>query len=391
MTHTVAAFASLLFTLAAFAPATATAQSPRRAGEALRQRLREAGLDKRLAGEVALSATLDASRAVGTLRLRTDLVKRGETPVYRIQDRLTLSFPGLGSASLFLRADLRADLSPIETVLESEEPRGRGTVATTRIELRREKTSWVRYVSVGNATPTRTVLTDTPADVLVLTPPFGAGERLLRLLEPKLGLRLSLRALDLETGQAASWKVSIDDRATLRWKPGAKGPREGFLVRRSEAAADLEVVLSGRGQVARLLRRGKRSRLAFQHRALVGVRLDPASPVGVVRQLLGAIARGDAARIAACLDLSALHAAAGKPGEAADFRRVLLARLADAEWLRTRGLDLPAEGAAAHDFATEAKGKQVEVKAVGSQVSGFVLSKHKATWRVVKLPAAQRK
>lgn len=393
-------FIRLLTLLALLTPTWACAQSPRQQGKALRAKWAKQ-LDKRLAGRVVLEVDV-GGRRVGSVVLRTDLLERNGKPIYRIHDRLTLSLPGLGALSMWVRADLRPDLSALEVSMGTEEPRGRGTVSTERVQLKLEKGQWVRYVSRGVDAnrPTFKVLEDVPKDVLVLTPPLGVGERLSRLAPAELGQRISLPGLYLETGDTTPCKHSVEDRLVLKLAKGRAA--QGIRMVRRVGPAHLEVVRRLapaspplRFQLGKL---GRLPRLQFRDATLRAARPDPASPTGVVRGLLAAIGRSDAEAIRAALDLDALYSAAGgkphQPKLRAAFERVLLARLSDVDWLSTRGLDLSAQAAAPRDLRLSRENKRVRVSvgAAKSKRAAFTLAQRAGRWRVVSLPrAAARK
>jgi hypothetical protein len=69
--------------------------------------------------------------------------------VYRLADRLDLELPGVGAVHMGVQADLRADLSAVEVVLETEEPRGPLAVSRQRVILKREGDHLVRRVAHG--------------------------------------------------------------------------------------------------------------------------------------------------------------------------------------------------------------------------------------------------
>lgn len=398
--HAVVAAAALLA-----APA-AGQQAPRQAGDELRARLGAAPPRAELEGNVRLPVFVGAARSgTSVLSLRTGLATTADgTRVYRLQDRLEVDLPGLGLAVMLVRADLRADLSAVEVVLETEEPRGQGTVSRQRVRLRREGGRWLRSVTRGEAATTEEPLPDDlPADLLVLTPPLGAGERLARLAPADLGARLSVRALDLETGQGATWRLSVEDRRQVALlaeapplepgrpppPPAPKGQLEALLVLRQEAAASLWTLrdLGPGGAPLRLQREGPARLVALDPR------LDPAGPpaapaVDRVLSLLRALAAGDADGARDALDLAALRARAGAPA-AAPFEQALLGALLDATWLRERGLLLATLSAGADDLVATPDGParmKVRPRAGPADGPAFVVEEKDGRWRVIDLP-----
>jgi len=371
--------------LVALGAAAVRAESPRQAGDALRERLGAAGLREELAGTVRLAVRLGGAR-VGSLVLRTELAERSDgTPVYRLTDRLDVELPGRGALHMLVRADLRADLSAASVVLETEEPRGAGVVSRQRVTLDAEEGGWVRRVFRGQAAPSRSEPA-LPLDALVLTPPLGAGERLARLAEATLGRRYSVRGLDLETGSGATWRLSIDDRATVRHEE--EGELAAVVGVRQEGAARLELVRDqGSGRPWRIDGDG---RLAFVDPDLAGDPL-PATPAGVVCALLRACARGDGDAVRARLDLDALWAAAG--GDAADpeararFEAALVDLVTDPEWLRARSRGLAFRGVVPSDLQVEPAGEgRSRVSPRGAPEAAFVVAAGPEGPRVVDLP-----
>ncbi len=372
--------------------ASASAQeSPRQAGERLRSSLAEGGLRRDLSGVLRLSVQVGDSDPVGTLVLRTDLLERDGQPIYRLTDRLSVELAGLGSVRMLVRADLLADFTPLELVLETEEPRGEGVVSSERVTLRREEGRWVRYVAQASAPPVRTVLEDAPDDLLVLTPPLGAGERLARLAPADLGARYSLRALDLETGLSTAWRLSVDDAATVHLGEGQERP--GLALARREGAAELRALRDREpgGALRRLIPAGERPRLRFVDPALrrEGTALEGAE--GAVAALLHALARGHRAQALERLDVGAVYRAAG--GDSGDhglrrtFADVLLDRLSDPEWLQARGLNLAADAVGEGDLvARPLPDGRVAVAPTTAPHLPFVVEQVDGRWLVVDLP-----
>lgn len=387
--------------LALLAALPAAAQdSPRAAGEAWRAELGRAGPRAELSGIVRLSAAIGEGEPIGTLVLRTDVLERDGQPIYRLNDRLALELPGLGSVRLLVRADVRSDLSALEVVLETEEPRGEGVVSSERVTLRREREGeeerWVRYVGQGSAQPTRTVLEDVPADVIVLTPPLGVGERLARLAPDALGARLSLRALDLETGAPASWRLSVED--ALNVTLAGDGERAALRLARSEGPARSTLIRDrAPGGAPRELRTSLghgAGRLRFADPALAAPPVERAGPAAALATFLRALARGDREGAGALLDVSALYREAG--GDPRDhrlrrtFADVLLGRLGDPEWLQARGLSVGA-GAVAEDDLVVSPGVEGRVQVAPATAPGFafVLEEVEGRWLIVDLPRAE--
>ncbi|MBL4846512.1 MAG: hypothetical protein JKY65_13375 [Planctomycetes bacterium] len=165
--------ARLGFTLALLlvVSSQAAAQSPTERGRALQARLAKGALSD-LVGEAELSGQLvPGGGRTFVLQTKTQLVNSKEgVPLYRIRDRLRVDLGGLGTARLRVEGDLRLDFSPERLLLVSEEPRGRGLIVETRIELRRTAKGWTRSVSIGQAAPKLTSL-ERPS--LALTPPWA--------------------------------------------------------------------------------------------------------------------------------------------------------------------------------------------------------------------------
>jgi hypothetical protein len=397
----VVAVASLLF-LSLSLPAARAQETARQAGEALREELGAAAPRPDLVGRVRLLLFAGEARA-GAINLRTDVVERDGVQIYRLHDRLDLDLPGLGAARMLVQADLRRDLSAIEVVLETEEPRGAGAVSRQRVTLRRaaDGKGWTRTVVRGEAAPVETpVEGDLAADVLVLTPPLGAGERLARLAPGRLGARLSVRGLDLETGQPATWRLSGDEERRVLFTSetgGAPVEARALLMLREEGAARLEVLrdpLSGAPWRVSTQGGPRPARLVAVDPLLAPGRDEPAPALAPVLALLRAACSGDRAAASAALDLDALHAEAGGPAASsrAAFEQVLLARLTDAAWLADRGLMVAALAAGADDFVvtpvTEegpARARVTPRSKTGAD-AGFVVEERAGAWRVVRLP-----
>lgn len=397
----VVVFASLLL-LSLALPAARAQETARQAGEALREELGAAPPRTDLAGRVRLLLFAGEARA-GAINLRTDVVERDGVQVYRLHDRLDLDLPGLGAARMLVQADLRRDLSAIEVVLETEEPRGAGAVSRQRVTLRRaaDGSGWTRTVVRGEAAPVETPIEgDLAADALVLTPPLGAGERLARLAPGRLGARLSVRGLDLETGQPATWRLSGDEERRVFFTSetgGAPVEARALLMLREEGAARLEVLRDPTsGAPWRLATQGgpRPARLVAIDPLLLPDRGEPLPALVPVLALLRAACSGDRAAAAAALDLDALHAEAGGPDASsrAAFEQVLLARLTDAAWLADRGLMVAALAAGADDFVvtpvTEegpARARVTPRSKTGAD-AGFVVEERAGAWRVVRLP-----
>lgn len=394
--------ASLLLLPLASARAQETA---RQAGDALREGLRAGQPRADQVGRVRLVLFAGEARA-GAINLRTDVVERDGKQIYRIHDRLDLDLPGLGAARMLVQADLRADLSAIEVVLETEEPRGAGALSRQRVTLRRsaDGLGWTRSVVRGEAAPVETTLAgDVGADVLVLTPPLGAGERLARLAPGRLGARLSVRGLDLETGQPATWRLSADEEraVSLLFEPGEPGgpgatpaDARALLTLREEGAARLEVLRDpASGAPWRLATQGgqRPARLVAVDPALVHVEAPVAPALRPVLALLRAACSGDRQAAREVLDLDALHAEAGGPAASprAAFEQVLLGRVTDAGWLGDRGLMVAALAAGPADFVVTSEGPtraRVHPRARTSADGGFLVEEHAGAWRVVRLP-----
>lgn len=390
------------------APA-ARAQQPsaREAGDALRASLGEAPPRADLAGSLRLPVHIGEARS-GVLVLRTELVTTADgTPIYRLQDRLEVELAGLGVAFLTVRADLRADLTAIEVVLETEEPRGTGSVSRQRVRLHRGGGQWLREVTRGEAAPVETPLEgDLPPSVLVLTPPLGAGERLARLVPNELGKLLSVQALDLETGLPATWRAWVEDRRPLALLPTAPGaappaPLDALVVLRQESAASLATLrdAAAPGTPWRVTRHvesrpdagAQGPRLVAQDARFAPPSTDPPPAVARVLILLRATASGDREAARESLDLEALWTAVGggTAAERAAFEAVLLERLTDSAWLRDRGLLVSLLTASADDFVTETLAPdRVRVRPRAATPTGptFVVADQGGRWRVVDLP-----
>lgn len=387
----VAVLAVLALAGAAVASGQETARS---AGDALRERLRAEGARTALAGRVRLPLFVGAARA-GAINLRTDVVERDGAQIYRIHDRLDLDLPGLGAARMLVQADLRADLSAIEVVLETEEPRGQGVVSRHRVTLRRspDGARWTRTVVRGEAAPVEDVVEDVAADALVLTPPLGAGERLARLAPARLGERLSVRGLDLETGRGATWRLSIDEEREVALAAG--GERRVVVALREEGAARLETLRDASdGALLRLAATGgaRPARIVAQDAALAWVEAETAPALRPVLMLLRAACSGDRAAAAAALDVDALHAAAGPDAGPRDvFQSVLLHRVTDPAWLADRGLTVGALAAGPDDFVVEPVGDErarvrPRARRPGDIDVSFEVAARAGAWRVVRLP-----
>mgnify|MGYP001321343234 CR=1 FL=1 len=378
---------SLLLTLA-LAGGLGAQEGPRAEGNRLREALAAGGVRPDLAGTTRLQVRL-GDLVVGSLVLETQVVGREDgQQVYRLHDRLLLDLPGQGAAHMTLSADLLPDLSLVEARLETEAPQGVGRVAQRTITVFRREGRWVRRVeSRGGGAPEETTLdAEVPPDVLPIAPPLGAGERLTRLVPPTLGLRLSVRALDLESGQGATWRCSVDEALELQ---GGEGARPGLLLVRAEGAATLETWREREGGAPWRLGQG---RLQAARRELRRVDPDPPGPARAVLQLLRAAAARDREATRAGLDLAALLRAAGDPadpGVRARFEEALLDRLTDAEWLAHSGLQLAVEGARARDLEVRLEAGPpacATVAPAGRPGLAFRLEEGSAGWKIVDLP-----
>ncbi|MCO5169241.1 MAG: hypothetical protein M9894_23095 [Planctomycetes bacterium] len=389
--------------LAALAPVVRAQETARQAGDALRDALRAEAPRQDLVGRVRLPLYAGAARA-GAINLRTDIVERDGAQVYRIHDRLDLDLPGLGATRMLVQADLRADLSAVEVVLETEEPRGDGAVSRHRVTLRRapDGARWVRTVVRGEAAPVEEVVeAGLPADALVLTPPLGAGERLARLAPPGLGRRLSVRGLDLETGGGATWRLSVDDERAVRLADG--GERRALVVVREEGAARLEALRDPAGgppwRLAAAAGAGRPARLVALDPGLGPVELktgsntegDTEPALRAVLSLLRAACSGDRAALREALDLDALAAAAPADASREAFEAVLLERLTDPAWLSDRGLTVTALAVGPADFVVETDGPgrarvRPRTSTPGEEDAAFLVTERAGAWRIARLP-----
>lgn len=381
----------------------ASAQSPGERGRALIEGLRKGpvlGLVEGAGGEGELSGRLESGAGrTFVLQTKTQRVTREGVELYRIRDRLRVDLGGLGTARLRVEGDLRWDLSPERLLLVSEEPRGRGLVVETRIELRREGGKWVRIVAQGQSAPVKTTLEERPS--LVLTPPLGVGLRLARVAPAELGRRYSLGALDLETGLATRWRLSVDEELKLELGEEGKEPKSaaGLVLTWREGGASF---VGWRPRIAaadlvRLAVRGQGSRLEVKDARLQGMRPEAKGAPEAAAAFLRAIARRDRAALEAALDVQALVGAArtraGQAGEAsaelrARFQRVLLDRLCDETWLEERGLRLGFASARAASFASEAAaGGRQRVKLSARPEWAFELRPEGQGWKITELPS----
>lgn len=404
-TRASAALTSVALALVVGGPCLAQ-ETPGARGQALIERLRKApvaGLVEGAGGEGELSGRLESGAGrTFVLQTKTQRVTREGLELYRIRDRLRVDLAGLGTARLRVEGDLRWDLSPERLLLVSEEPRGRGLVVETRVELRQESGTWVRIVSQGQKAPVKTKLPERPS--LVLTPPLGVGLRLARLVPGELGRRYSLPALDLETGQATRWRLSVDEELQLQLAEEGQEPkaaagalltwREGGASfvgwRPRELAADL----------VRLAARGESPRLELKDSRLRSAQPKAESAVEAAAAFLRAIARRDRAALEGALDVRALVGAAwtraGRAGEmsadyTARFQRVLLDRLCDEAWLEERGLRLGFASARAAAFKAEpAEGGRTRVKLSAKPEWAFELRAEGTGWRITDLPSLSR-
>lgn len=364
------------------------AQDPRAEGNRLREALAAGGVRAELAGTTRLQVRL-GGLVVGSLVLETQVVARDDgQQVYRLNDRLLMDLPGQGAAHMSLAADLRADLSLVEARLETEAPHGVGRTSQQTITVFRRDQRWVRRVeSRGGGAPVEAALDDgLPEDVLPIAPPLGAGERLARLVPATLGLRLSVRALDLESGLGASWRCSVEESLELAT---ADGPRAGLLLIRDEGAATLETWREPEGGAPWRLAQG---RLVAARRELSAVDPDPPGPARAVLHLLRAAAARDRETARQGLDLAALLRAAGDPTDEAiraRFADALLDRLIDPEWLSATGLQLAVEGARARDLEVTLDAgppARARVCPAGQPGLSFRLEERPEGWKIVDLP-----
>ena len=373
---------------------TAAAQEGARAeGNRLREALGKAGVRPELAGAVRLQVRL-GELVVGSLVLETQVVAREDgEQVYRVQDRLTLDLPGQGSAHMALAADLRADLSTVEARLTSEEPRGPGGGTQGTVTVFRREGRWVRRSEPRGRPPVEEVLPeDLPADALLLAPPLGAGERLARLVPAQLGLRLSVRALDLETGQGATWRCSVEDEPGLATQAGDSRP--GLYLVREEGGAALETWREREPGGAPWKLVG--GRLVHSRAELARVDPEPPGPARALLRVLRAAAARDREALAAGLDLPALLAAAvaaagaaPPPEVQARLGEALLDRLTDPEWLSRTGLQLAVEGARARDLEVTLEAgppARARVTPAGQAGLAFRLEEREGVWKIVDLP-----
>ncbi|MGE0712168.1 MAG: hypothetical protein AB7N76_29775 [Planctomycetota bacterium] len=363
-------------------PSTPT---PAERGVALRRDLQAGGLIAALGSESRLAARA-GGRSAGWVTLRTDLLEHDGQPIYRLRDRLAFDLEGLGRASLRVEADVRPDLGALRVMLESEEPRGEGSVSRVRVELRREPQGWVRYEVRAQGAPKATPVPDLGEAPLVLTPPLGAGERLARLAPARLGESLALPAYDLETGLTTRWRLSVDEAWSAQVAGAVASP--GFLVRRREGGALLSAWRLATPGAAPL--RLRLRRLELRDDALAAERAPGAgTPAEAVCALLRALAAGDAEATARHLDLGALYRAAGGALDRAReqrFGQVALARLCAPAWLERHGLALLG-AAVAGDLEVSVEGQRARVWPRGQTGLVFIVERRDAAWRVVALPA----
>jgi hypothetical protein len=367
--------------LGALTPAWAQGgSSPRQLGEALRERLAAEGVQASRSGRVRLAVRLGEAD-VGSLVLTTRVAQREDgTTVYRLLDTLRVDMPGVGSLHMNVEADLLADLSPVEVVLNTEEPRGVGVISRQRVVLRRRDGRWVREVVKGEAAPVVTPLSELGDDALVLTPPLGAGERLARWAEPVLGRRLSLSGHDLETGEGASWRLSVEEPRDVQLGDQAT---PAVTVLRREGAAQLESWFGLGGGEPLLLRLGERLR-AVSWKLQEEPTLSLTSPAGVVARLLRALGRADEAALTELLDLDALAESAGGD-DPAQTQAAVLRLLRERDWGSGRGLALQAVQSA--DLVSEESGdERFRVYPRGAPELRFEVARRGEALRVVGLP-----
>lgn len=388
--------AGLSLALILLGSATVWAQSPAERGVALRARLGQ-GPVKELVGEAELVGRLPGGGArTYVLQTETQLVAHEGVQRYRIRDRLRVDLRGLGTARLRVEGDLALDLTPERLLLVSEEPRGRGLVVETRVELRRTEQGFLRTLTRGEAAPVAAPLSEAPG--LVLTPPLGVGLRLAALAEPTLGARYSLPAFDLETAYATRWQLSVDEGLSLELEQPTPGLvltwREGgakFFAWRPEARGSGLVRLGAQGEGARFEVRAE---------ALRGAAPAEEGPAGAVVACLHALARGDGEALRGLLDLGALQRrarqAAGLAGEPSQaererFARVALERLCQESWLEDRGLRQSFASARAAELSVSAAGERARVALTERPELAFELARDAAgRWRIEGLPLRAR-
>lgn len=384
--------AGLALALLALGAAPLWAQSPAERGEALRARLAQ-GAVSGLLGEQELSGQLPGGGArTYVLQRETQLVARDGIQRYRIRDRLRVDLRGLGTARLRVEGDLRLDLTPERILIVSEEPHGRGLVVETRIELRRTEAGFVRTLTRGEAAPVEVGLSEAPG--LVLTPPLGVGLRLAELVEPDLGARYSLPALDLETGLATRWRLSVEDVSPLELEQ----PTPGLVLTWREGGAAFRAwrPRPAGSALVRLAAEGERARFEVRSEALAGTKPSAEGPAGALVAFLHALSRADRAALREVLDLEALfrraRAAGGGEGEpsaeeSARFARVLLERLSSDGWLEERGLRQAFASARSSDLQVEQAEGHARVALASRPELAFELSQGPdKRWRVVGLP-----
>jgi hypothetical protein len=337
-----------------------------------------------------LAVQVGGSRPVGSAVLKTDLVEREGVQIYRLTDRLNVDLPGLGSARLRVEADVRADFTALRVVLSTEEPRANAAPSRQRIVLEQLGGRWVRSVTHGDGAPVITHLDDLPERILVLTPPLGAGERLARVIEGEVGLRIKIPANDLETGEPTVYKLSVDDagEATL----AGKTVETVQIVRREGPARLLVWRHALSGEPLRISRDGGGGRLLLRHPDLEVAAPDAAGPTGRVLAFLQSAARGEKDALREALDFDALYAGAGGlPADATRrrlFEQVLLERLGDPDWLEERGLLFVAGACDAKSLVEELDKHQATVRPKGApKRTAFRLAKSGGKWRIVGLPS----
>lgn len=400
-----------------FAPAYAD-DSPRDAGAKLRDALRAAPPRDALTpehpkdgppeGEVRLAAYLGLAR-VGDVTLHTQIEDKGGEKLYVIEDRLDFDTPGLGNVHALVTGDLGPDLSVRDLVLETEGPTVEGPILRRRVAVSLEGSSLVVTETRNEGAAEKRTLEGVDPRALLLTPPLGVGERLVRLAKGEVGSRLSFDAFDLSRGKACPLTLSFEEQA----KTDVRG--ESVLaqkVTREEGAASLEswLDLKTREPLKLLRSDATAPRVVFVGREGPERRDLPAPPASArategpretVLRFLRATGDPDLKtaepEILSVLDVDALYArATDKPVAGVDpkdprfrrtFERALLGRLTSDEWRKGDTKKILAGATRPDDLSVEESGDKATVRPKDRpDDAAFELRKTDAGWKIVAFP-----
>ena len=385
--------------------------TPREAGAKLRDELSKKAPVAALEGTVELPAYLGLSR-VGELTLSTKLVEKGGEALYHLEDSLSFDATGLGSIDMRLTADLGADFSVRELVLYTSRPGPTGAITRRKLTVTQSGDGLSVSDARDEEKPVTTSIEGAGKRSLLLTPPLGIGERLVRLAKGEVGQRFSLEAHDLAHGTTAveggrprafeapgvTLAISCDEVAKIDIRGASL---EAQKVTRGEGALSLEEwLVPGTREPLKLATAGA-ERLTFVGRESSEKKEDLPGPAAEARakegpaltvlRFLRASGRGDAAEVESLLDVHALFTAA-KPADTSEkfeetYKKTLVQMLTGPEWRRSGSVALLAGAVGTGDLVEKIDGARATVGVSGAEdAPQFELRQSSAGWKIDGLP-----